>query len=108
MSRRDLWWLGIAAVARFAAEAGPRRERVAALLLAVLVTLLAGSSCGGEGDGGRRIEGSFSSIDAGDGHTCGVTVEGIIRCWGSDYRGQATPPGGEFASVSAGMCTAAA
>ena len=35
-------------------------------------------------------------------HTCGVRVGGSVACWGGDNYGQATPHGGEFASVSAG------
>ena len=32
----------------------------------------------------------------------GLRVDGSVACWGGDYYGQATPPEGEFASVSAG------
>ena len=28
--------------------------------------------------------------------------DGAVACWGADGEGQATPPDGEFASVSAG------
>ena len=28
--------------------------------------------------------------------------DGSVECWGDDYHGQATPPAGEFSSVSAG------
>ena len=30
-------------------------------------------------------------------------VDGSVACWGYDSEGQATPPKGEFASVSAGQ-----
>ncbi len=47
---------------------------------------------------------STSSIYAGNDspHTCGVKVDGSVACWGYDNWGAATPPAGEFASVSAG------
>ena len=36
-------------------------------------------------------------------HTCGVRTDGSIACWGDTMRVvEATPPDGEFASVSAG------
>ena len=61
----------------------------------------------------------FASVSAGDFHTCGVKRDGAVACWGvSSPRsapgtatpagfacwgvGEATPPGGEFASVSVG------
>ena len=46
----------------------------------------------------------FISVSAGGWghHTCGVTTDGTVACWGNDGYGQSTPPSGEFASVSAG------
>ena len=42
-------------------------------------------------------------VEADNGHTCGVKIDCTVACWGSkDLVGQAEPPGGEFASVSAG------
>ena len=35
-------------------------------------------------------------------HTCGVRTDGSVACWGLDSFGEATPPEGEFVSVSAG------
>ena len=35
-------------------------------------------------------------------HTCGVRTDGSLECWGLDDDGQASPPDGAFASVSAG------
>ena len=46
---------------------------------------------------------SFVSVSAGGEHTCGVSSDGSVACWGSDYSGQATPPAGSFDSVSAGL-----
>ena len=46
--------------------------------------------------------GDFASVSAGLDHTCGVGIDGSVACWGDDRLGQATPPEGEFASVSAG------
>ena len=41
-------------------------------------------------------------MDAGESHTCGVMTDGAVTCWGNDDEGQATPPEGEFAGISAG------
>ena len=49
------------------------------------------------GDGGRAIT-EFSSISAGDNHTCGVGTGGSVACWGDDLFGVSTPPEGEFTS----------
>ena len=78
-------------------------------------------------------EGSFTNISAGEVHTCGVKTDGTVACWGSNVdlistarvdrsgssfasdravpdedaakyaAGQATPPDGDFVSVSAGL-----
>ena len=47
--------------------------------------------CGLEG---RPAAGSFVSVSAGRGHTCGVRSDGSVACWGSDEDGQATRPRG--------------
>ena len=44
----------------------------------------------------------FLSVSAGSGHNCGITIDGVVTCWGANYSGQATPPEGTFLSVSAG------
>ena len=46
--------------------------------------------------------GSFVSVSAGGGHSCGVKTAGAVECWGSNSIGEATPPEAVFASVSAG------
>lgn len=58
-------------------------------------------------DGDRKAEppeGDFSQLSAGTDHTCGVTTDGAIRCWGSSIP-QLRPPKtahGRFEKVAAG------
>ena len=49
-----------------------------------------------------RPIGTFTLVSVGDQHTCGLTEEGGIICWGRDYEGQTKPPNGEFTFVSSG------
>ena len=52
---------------------------------------------------GERVTTEFTSISAGwEAHTCGIGTDGYVGCWGSNLNGEATPPDGEFISVSAG------
>ena len=44
----------------------------------------------------------YEAISSGRLHTCGVRVDGTVGCFGSDGRGQSSPPDGEFLHVSAG------
>ena len=44
----------------------------------------------------------YSSISAGDLHTCGLKLDGGVDCFGSDGLGQSSPPAGEFLQVAAG------
>ena len=44
----------------------------------------------------------YSAISAGDLHTCGLKLDGSVDCFGSDGRGQSSPPAGEFLQVAAG------
>ena len=46
--------------------------------------------------------GPFTSVSAGNFHSCGLKSDGSVVCWGSDVFHAATPPEGSFASVSAG------
>ena len=61
-------------------------------------------ACWGAQGGGAATPpaGSFDSVSAGAGHTCGVRSNGSVACWGSNADGRATPPAGSFVSVSAG------
>jgi hypothetical protein len=51
---------------------------------------------------GARCAYSFTSVDAGGNHTCGVRTDGPVLCWGLDHDGQATPPACTFSQVSVG------
>jgi len=42
------------------------------------------------------------SVSAGDRHTCGIRMDGIVACWGDNTSGQASPLPGTFTAVSAG------
>lgn len=35
-------------------------------------------------------------------HTCALSTDGTLACWGNNWFGQATPPAGTFTQVSAG------
>ena len=76
-------------------------------------------ACWGDDEYGQATppEGAFASVSASgiescgerdDGsiacgsHSCGVRDDGSLACWGYDEHGEATPPEGAFASVSAG------
>ena len=50
----------------------------------------------------RRPAGSSPRSAPDVDYTCGVKRGGAVACWGQNDYGQATPPAGEFASVSAG------
>ncbi len=46
----------------------------------------------------------FIQVSAGNWHSCGITMAGDIRCWGSndDGRVSGTPIGGRFVQIEAG------
>lgn len=59
--------------------------------------------CVGRNDSGQTDvpSGQYLSVDAGREHTCAVTSENRLRCWGEDALGQSSPPGGsDYLEVS--------
>ena len=59
--------------------------------------------CVGRNDSGQTDVpgGQYLSVDAGREHTCAVTSESRLRCWGEDNLGQSSPPGGsDYLEVS--------
>lgn len=44
----------------------------------------------------------FTSVVAGDYHSCGLRADGRVRCWGLDNFGQSSPPSRKFAKLAAG------
>ena len=50
--------------------------------------------------------GQFTSVSAGNHHTCAIRISGSVTCWSEGYwgnrHGQATPPEGEFVAIDAG------
>jgi hypothetical protein len=48
------------------------------------------------------LHNGFMWVSAGDSHTCGVSSDGTVECWGYDSYGQSSPPTGTFTQVSGG------
>ena len=46
--------------------------------------------------------GDYSAITAGDSHTCALTADGTVVCWGDDTHGQLFEPDGQYRAVAAG------
>ena len=44
----------------------------------------------------------FSAVDAGYSHSCGITTDQVVICWGSNDFGESASPPEAFQSVSAG------
>ncbi len=47
--------------------------------------------------------GKFRHVSAGGAHTCAISADQKLVCWGSNDFGEATPPGGEYFRVSSGV-----
>jgi alpha-tubulin suppressor-like RCC1 family protein len=47
--------------------------------------------------------GSFSQVNAGTNHTCGIRIGGSVVCWRHNSSGESTAPAGTFTQVSAGF-----
>ena len=59
-----------------------------------------------EGDTREAVEVNpvpYTSLSAGGFHACGVQSDGSMDCWGSNEKGEATPPAVPFVSVSSGL-----
>ena len=46
---------------------------------------------------------AWQAVSAGTWHTCGLRNDGTVACWGNNLFAQATPPGGTFIQVDAGI-----
>ena len=44
----------------------------------------------------------FTSISAGDSHSCAIRNDGFVSCWGSNFNDQASPPNQIFTNISSG------
>jgi alpha-tubulin suppressor-like RCC1 family protein len=47
-------------------------------------------------DAGATPAGTFTSVDAGQAHNCGIKTDGTVACWGFNSKGETNPPGGTF------------
>ena len=47
-------------------------------------------------------EGTYIAVSSDGSHTCAVTTDRTIECWGGNSVGQAIPPDGTYIAVSAG------
>ena len=57
------------------------------------------ASAGPAGDSYRAAD--LVSLSSGSLHTCGLRSDGTAVCWGRDWEGQSSEPGGTFAAISA-------
>ena len=51
-----------------------------------------GSGSGGAGGGGGDVGTRFSQLTAWGNHSCGLLLDGSVRCWGSDAHADDEPP----------------
>jgi alpha-tubulin suppressor-like RCC1 family protein len=68
-----------------APPAGSRGALAPLLWVSVLLWLAA---CDPAGPGPVAVEGGFMAVAAGGEHTCGITLQGSVYCWGSNEHGQ--------------------
>jgi alpha-tubulin suppressor-like RCC1 family protein len=45
----------------------------------------------------------FETVSVGYSHACALREDGIVKCWGNNYLGKASPPDYEFSQVVAGV-----
>jgi alpha-tubulin suppressor-like RCC1 family protein len=70
---------------------GPRRSRAWPLIVVLLIaTALASAGTPAAADGNESPTGvlAFRSITAGNRHSCGLSDDGTVRCWGGNFAGQ--------------------
>ena len=46
---------------------------------------------------------AYTSVSAGGYHSCAITADDTIECWGSNIRGQTVEPAGTYRAVSTGL-----
>lgn len=54
-------------------------------------------------DGGDQFDDARTFVIDHGGHACAIRGDGTVACWGYDRWGQASPPGGAFTALSAGV-----
>jgi alpha-tubulin suppressor-like RCC1 family protein len=69
--------------------------------LAIVVVVMSGLSVNGA-TAHAASPMRFAAVDAGEHHTCALTPERSVVCWGSNKRAQAAPPAGRFRTIDAG------
>ncbi len=46
--------------------------------------------------------GGYSAITAGDSHTCALSADGVVACWGDNTHGRLYEPDGQYSAIAAG------
>lgn len=59
-------------------------------------------TCTGQSGNVTDPEGTFTSVTAGHGFSCGIRPQGSIVCWGDNSEGQLQAPTGSFVTITAG------